>query len=256
MEPPVDLMDTYRKLADWHHQHGHPQQRDRFLVLAADAAHAEGHDDQAEALRIRLLRHNPHHLLKPYTSFAQALTADDVKSYVSDLRRSYPADTAAQLLASLPGQGGTSPERGGTVIPATQPVIDLDNQPKRKGPEPADAPAKRKAAESGDALKVYRVRDEPAPVARPGPDKERPLPAKVAGPLPPKPTPAAKVPRSVPPPPLPVHREVPPPAYSEPRLESEALVGQWICQGLAGIVLLGGLLLALLAFAYPFFAPR
>src|SRR5262249_7244074 len=146
MEPSTDLADTYRKLAEWHHQHGHPQQRDRFLVLAAYTAHAVGRPEQADSLRVRLLRHNPHHLLKPYTSFAQALTAPDVESYVNDLRRSYPPNTATQLLASLPGKG--SSDHGGTVLPPTQPVLNLGDVPK----------GKEREAEELDALKVYRVR--------------------------------------------------------------------------------------------------
>src|SRR5947209_3651772 len=75
--------------------------RDRFLVLAADAALAAGQDAEAERLRGRLLQHNPHHLLKPYSSFAEAMASADVQNYVSALRRNHPYDKAENLLINL-----------------------------------------------------------------------------------------------------------------------------------------------------------
>ena len=56
---------TYRELAEDYGRQGQAQMRDRFLVLAADAALAAGQTEEAEHLRGRLLQHNPHHLLKP-----------------------------------------------------------------------------------------------------------------------------------------------------------------------------------------------
>ena len=66
MHPHENLLRVYRELADWYERQRQPQMRDRFLVLAADAAQTAGRADEAERLRLRLLKVNPHHMLKPY----------------------------------------------------------------------------------------------------------------------------------------------------------------------------------------------
>src|SRR5258708_8614999 len=134
----IQAVDTYRKLADWHHNHGQPQHRDRFLVLAADSAFAEGRADEAEALRQRLLRVNPHHLLKPFSSFGQALKSPDVQTYLSDLRRSYPVRVASDLLASLPGNTDNSPQRSSKVLPPPHPVLAITTPPHDANPVAID----------------------------------------------------------------------------------------------------------------------
>jgi hypothetical protein len=48
-----------------------------------------------------LLRYNPHHLLKPYLSLAEALRAVDVQAYVNALHRSHPLEQARHLLATI-----------------------------------------------------------------------------------------------------------------------------------------------------------
>src|SRR5438309_138093 len=89
---------VYEDLAHWFDRQGQPKMRDWFLVLAADTALTAGQPDKAERLRGRLLHANPHHLLKPYDSFADALQATHVQDYVAELRRKYPPDAAQQLL--------------------------------------------------------------------------------------------------------------------------------------------------------------
>src|SRR5208282_3070741 len=101
----MDIVAVYEELAEFEEQRGESQPRDRFLILAADAALAQGDNDRAELIRARLLDVNPHHLLKPYPSFADALKAPDVFGYVADLRRSYPPAEAERLLASVQGGG-------------------------------------------------------------------------------------------------------------------------------------------------------
>lgn len=121
----LSVVDTYRQIADWYHNHGQPQHRDRFLVLAMDRAFSDGQGSEAESLRQKLLRHNPHHLFKPFANYPQALKSPDVQSYLGELRRSYPPQAATSILASL----GSIPQRGvlrsTTVLPPTQPVIDF-----------------------------------------------------------------------------------------------------------------------------------
>ena len=82
---------VYQELATLCDRQGQSQMHDRFLVLAADAAWGSGRADLAEQIRTLLLQHNPHHLLRPYASFAEAVNSPDVHSYVSALRRSHPA---------------------------------------------------------------------------------------------------------------------------------------------------------------------
>src|SRR5438128_2135589 len=137
-----DMLAVYRDLADYHERQGLDQLRDRFLVLAAASAQTVGYIDEAERLRQRLLRGNPHHLLRSFTSMAQAMAAPEVQTYVEELRLEYPLHAARDLLNSV--RGHTSPPRQSTkALPPTAPVIDLD------------APA--------ESLKVYRAADD-APV--------------------------------------------------------------------------------------------
>jgi hypothetical protein len=95
------VVQAYRELAESYDRQGQTPMRDRFLVLAVDAAFAAGLHDQAEHLRADLLRQNPHHLLKPYHSFAEAMKSADVQNYVSALRRSHPYERVNNLRESL-----------------------------------------------------------------------------------------------------------------------------------------------------------
>src|SRR5262249_1567344 len=65
-----------------------------------DAALSAGQNDEAEKFRSRLLEHNPHHLLRPFSSLAEAMKSSEVSSYVSDMRSNFPLDEAERLLAS------------------------------------------------------------------------------------------------------------------------------------------------------------
>ncbi len=91
----VDTVQWYEAQADMHERQNNAGRRDVYLVLAADAAWSLGQPEQAERLRRRLLRANPHHLLRPYTSFAEALEAPDVQMFLDDLRRQHPPHISA-----------------------------------------------------------------------------------------------------------------------------------------------------------------
>jgi hypothetical protein len=116
MDPRENLLRIYKELADWYERQRQPPMRDRFLVLAADAALLANRPDEADALRLRLLKVNPHHMLKPYASFAQALKAPDVLTYIKDLRVNYPANVAEDLLRTLQTEDKHSP--GANPVPA------------------------------------------------------------------------------------------------------------------------------------------
>src|SRR5262245_55499385 len=127
------VVRVYQQLAERYEKQGQAQMRDRFLVLAADAALSGGRADDAERLRGRLLQQNPHHLLRPYASLAEALKVADVRSYVTDLRRSYPPETAENLLQS-PADGPSAPPPQ-TKKPGAQPVFTPPLPPSKADPE-------------------------------------------------------------------------------------------------------------------------
>jgi hypothetical protein len=170
---------VYEALAHWYERQGQAKQRDWFLVLAADRALAAGRPDEAERLRGRLLQTNPHHLLKPFDSFAEALKSPDVEGYVADLRRLYPPDMAEQLLQE---QRATGPPAGEEMPPAISafamgslrgetevPVFRLETAPEDgpaaapPRPEPKTAAAKPPPAERPTPLR----RREPSPALTP-----------------------------------------------------------------------------------------
>src|SRR5438552_1938418 len=160
------LVQVYEELADWHEHHGQPQKRDRFLLLAADAALSEGQANEAERLRGRLLQVNPHHLLRPYRSLTEALLSPDVRNYVSDLRQTHKPEDAERLLRSL--------HKGDVADKAERPIQPVTNEPSRL---------------AADSLKVYRVKIEEeesralphsAPVVAPRPTPKPPLAANPA----------------------------------------------------------------------------
>jgi hypothetical protein len=132
---------TYQALAEGYDRQAQPQMRDRFLVLAAHAAFVSGQPAEADKLRSRLLQSNPHHLLKPYRSFAEAMKSVDVQNYIGALSRSHPPERVQTLLALMKiNPAGADPGNLERILTST-PV-------------------------SKEELKVYRLRT-PAPFDEP-----------------------------------------------------------------------------------------
>ncbi len=248
MNTQVNSLAVYKELADHYERQKQPAMRDRFLVLAADAAWKAGQPDEAEQLRQRLLHANPHHLLKPYSSFAQAQEAPDVQTYVRDLRTNYPPELADGLLRNVRSAAPPAPEKPPSAVPVTAPLVDLG----------ADATLPL-GATVDQPLKVYQLKDEPespprpaaAPTARPGPRKDStpksgPPVARPATPVPgaPRPAPAAR-----PTPAVPLYAPLPPPP------EAPAQGGAWLGSALGGVVVLVGLALAAYTLGRPFLPP-
>jgi hypothetical protein len=123
--PPTDASaKVYQELADWYEQQRDGPMRDRFLLLAAASLLASGHKDEVEKIRLRLLKLNPNHLVKPFPSMAEAVKSRDVREYIEGLRRNYSPPAASQLLESLRGTSGGTPRQ--TPAPtATGPAEDL-----------------------------------------------------------------------------------------------------------------------------------
>jgi hypothetical protein len=184
MPSATEAISIYRELADWHEQNGQPQQRDRYLVLAADAALAAGQGEEAERLRVRLLQLNPHHLLRPYASFAEALRNGDVNNYVTALRQSHPSEAAERLLASLRSGAPIEP------VSSAQPPAELqvfrvrtdtdDAKPSPARPRQVPPPGgKNPAAAAPLARPIAPARLEPFPLP---PKRARPFePEESAG---------------------------------------------------------------------------
>ena len=103
----------YEEQAELHDRRRQTRERDAFLVLAADAALSLGQRDRAERLRQRLLALNPHHLLKPFPSLAEALKSPDIQCLVEDLRRQYPPE------GTLPPKEPPAAEPGGDAAGTT-----------------------------------------------------------------------------------------------------------------------------------------
>jgi hypothetical protein len=224
----MDIVSIYEDLAEFEEERGENQPRDRFLMLAADTALAHGDDDRAEEIRNRLLQLNPHHLVKPYPSFADALKSPDVFSYVNDLRHSYPPEEAARLLESVRGGGPGA----GSALP--HPAVD----------EPAaEAPAER---EEPPIYPLTRSAEPQSPAVPPEPVVLPPKPARVPRPpLEPAPevseTDVYPLPRRTPPVPR--------------RAETRSPVSDWVSSFLFAILLVAALGLATYTLARPFFAP-
>jgi hypothetical protein len=240
------IVRVYRELADWYERQGQASLRDRFLMLAADAAFAAGLKDEAERLRLRLLQLNPHHLLKPFASFAEAVQSGDVQDYLLDLRQNYPHMVAEQLLQSLAEDG--VPAEPKTKLPSTVAVLD-----------PSRAPGDQ-SANANEPLKVYRVLEaEDEPALSPPPPPPQPLPVPPQKPSSPpaaarprprsaqplsSPLPVAAPPSRLRPSPLVPTRREPPPARTPAAGEPEAATGAWLSTALFVIVLMAGLGLA------------
>jgi hypothetical protein len=239
---------VYRELAEIYGRQGQAQMRDRFLVLAADAALTAGHPEEAEQIRGLLLKQNPDHLLKPYASFAEALKSNDVRNYVTALRRSHPYERAEHLLESLGKDAGQRPlERT-----QTQPV-------------PRITPESREPKAPPEDLKVFRVQEPeeaPRPVPPPSPPtRAKPQPTASTSPARPSPKeepvrPAATTRPTTAPDIFPLRREpnVPVTEPSAPRSAEESEHGSsvWVSTGLFVLLLLLALALGGYTLARPF----
>jgi hypothetical protein len=246
-------LQVYKELADWYERQGQAAMRDRFLILAAEAAFSAGKSDEAERLRQRLLQGNPHHMLKPFSSFAQALQSTNIQIYIHDLQANYPAETAEGLLRNLrsgvPPPPTAAPMGASTLgeLPQTAPLIEIHDEPTL----PLSPPA--------EPLKVYPLGNAPAPTRpsvppakptnlnRPSQRKPAPPPDRPSQLNTPSPRSQPTLPRSTRP--LAAPDPVPPPP---PPSEPAASAGAWLALLLFGMTVTAGVALAFYTFARPF----
>jgi hypothetical protein len=241
-------LQVYKELADWYERQGQAAMRDRFLILAAEAAFSAGNREEAERLRQRLLQGNPHHMLKPFSSFAQALQSTNIQIYIHDLQANYPPQTAEALLQDLrSGSASTAPAATGGddtigANPQPSPLVEIRD----------DATLRLETPMEPEPLKVYPLREEPPP-ARPKPPIK---PTHLNRPASRKSTP----PPAVNPPPRPSPRSGPilprsPAPLSDPAPpspEPTAPPGAWLPLVLFGMTVTAGIVLAFYTLARPF----
>ena len=124
----MNPIELYQQVAEAYHAQSKYQERDRFLVLALDAASSAGHNVQAEQIRTKLLELNPNHLIKPYLNCAVALQSPNFITYASQLRKNFPPVKAQALLNELGGP--RTPARpkatmlAETTFPMAEPLED------------------------------------------------------------------------------------------------------------------------------------
>jgi hypothetical protein len=237
------IVRVYEDLADVHERTGQAKLRDWFLVLAADAALAGGNSREAERLRGRLLQANPHHLLKPFTSFAEALQSPDIRGYVADLRRAYPPDAAKKLLQSQGRETTTKPPAPATKAAGRSHVekesLAAEGEPQVYRLQPDVGKSPEKPINPRQAPPP-RAPAQPAPLPLP-PARSRPIP------LMPAPRPTARP-------------ETSPWAGGGRNLkltdDDDADSGAWVSVAIFGVVLLVGAALGLYTIARPFLPPH
>lgn len=151
--------ELYQQIAEAYHAQSKYQERDRFLVLALDAAQSSGQSNTAEQLRRRLLELNPNHLIKPYSNCAAAMQAPNFIAYVSQLRKNFPAAKAQALLQELGGAVPARPKRTmladstfPTAIPADDPKTPTWSQLQIET---------RAKGNTGPSIGIFNVAEEP-----------------------------------------------------------------------------------------------
>lgn len=230
-----ETVRLYAQMAEEHQKQGRPQERDRFLLLAADAALTAGKRDVAENFRRTLLARNPNHLLKPYSTLAEALASPDIANYVQELRRTYPPERIERASKSA-APGSTSLGSDKDVEEEIVLPLEAERQTKAKAPFaflPEPEPAKPLVPPLRATAPEPR---RPAPAARPGP---QPLPAAAKSPG----TFALKPPESIPRP-----AAIP----FSPRYRADEPSSGWLGMLLFVVTLLGALALIGHVFVRPF----
>lgn len=101
MAAPIELLGLYLHLARAAELRRRPLVRDRFLVLSAALAAQIDLQPIAQHCRMRVLAHNPGHMLAHWPTVARALAEPDFHSLLNQLLRRYNKEKAEQLLQSL-----------------------------------------------------------------------------------------------------------------------------------------------------------
>lgn len=101
MEDQGQAMLAFVKLAGLSQSKGQLGPRDKFLVLAAAAAHAGGWPAVAERCRELVLANNPAHLLRRWPTYGHAAADREFQGFLRRLSRFCSLERAEHLLAQL-----------------------------------------------------------------------------------------------------------------------------------------------------------
>ncbi|MCS6976124.1 MAG: hypothetical protein NZM31_03810 [Gemmatales bacterium] len=240
MATTYEAVELYQRIAEEYHRLDAPEKRDRFLVLAADAAFAAGNRQEAERLRRAILNRNPNHLLKPYATFEEALRSADIEAYLQQLRRRYPAEAAMTLLEQLRRTGQATP--AASFLP----------KPSRNGSDDIALPlvVPEKSAGVSRPVKEHAMNDAQSGRPSPNPQVWPTAPSRESGTgggpgvfgLKPEVPPTRPLPTA--PPPLPMTAAPPP--------TEEPVAGGWVGGMLCVVAVLAALALLVYVFAAPF----
>ena len=266
MDSASERLGVYRELADTYDRLGQVSMRDRFMILAADAALEAKQQVEAERLRQRLLQASRYHMLRPYNTFAEAIQSPDVQTYLRDLRANYPLDVARQLLATLlpTGAVSSSPPEAPLALHSPPSAIPIDRSPPAEPNYPMIPPTAPLIDIYGRQTPAARPTWQPAINASPidpmemtpAPHLHRPLAQPLQGrPVArPAPIPLASDPTPQPAPPatraLPTLKSAPWPP--RPSQRSEPTGGSWLTFLLVGVAIVCGLALVAFTLARPF----
>lgn len=152
--------ELYQQIAEAYQAQAKYQERDRFLVLALDAAQNSGQSATAEQIRQRLLELNPNHLIKPYNNCAAAMQAPNFIAYVSQLRKNFPAAKAHALLQELGGAVPSKPKRTMLADSTTFPTAIPAEDPKTPTWSQFQIETKAKG-NAGPSIGIFNVTEEP-----------------------------------------------------------------------------------------------
>lgn len=97
-------LSAYLQLAAISHQRGQWLPRNKFLILAGDAACQEGFPSVAESCRNLVLANNRAHIVGRYDSFLAAMKSMEFQTYLKQQRKFCSVERAEHLLV---GQGET-----------------------------------------------------------------------------------------------------------------------------------------------------
>ncbi len=150
MPSPTTPVKLYQQLAEESQRTGRTEDRERFWLLAADAALQAGKPEEAERLRRTVLSHNANHFLRPYNSFAEAIKTPDILKYIQDLRKHYPPAQAERLLESLRAQAAAKAASEQNVNKAALATLQPNQAlPVARRPQPAAVPPPPEPARTG-----------------------------------------------------------------------------------------------------------
>ncbi len=137
---------------------GRPMVRDKLLVLAGIQAHEMGLEPIAALCRLRILSHNPRHLVRRWPTLGEAFDDARFQTYFKQLKRRYSHERIEHMLDSLGIELGR--ERDAYYSDLEYAASLLDTRPEAiegllaRGPQPP-APVSTSAASTASSRATW-----------------------------------------------------------------------------------------------------